>query len=426
MLYYGSGSRETVFSETDLREGLYQALERLGSRHKVIAVGPDITRFHSRAGYLTALAWRYYGEALRDVLPALGTHAPMTADQMDAMYTGIPHELFRVHDWRNELATLGVVPATKVRELSEGKLDFEWPAQVNRRLVEGGYDLILSIGQVVPHEVIGMANYNKNLFVGTGGREGINFSHYLGAVYGMERLMGEIDSPVRALLDYTSDHFSDQLPQVVYVLTVVSTDEDGRLQVRGLFIGDDRECYEKAARLSQEVNITRVDKPLPNVVAYMDPSEYHSTWIANKAVYRTRMAIADGGRLTVIAPGVKEFGEDPEIDRLIRKYGYVGTERVLDLVEKNQELRENLGTAAHLIHGSTEGRFSVVYCPGHLSRSEIEKVNYGYGDLGEMMERYNPEGRAEGFHQLPDGEEFYLIKNPALGLWTFGDSGRRV
>jgi len=418
MLYYSKGSAETNLDNEDLKVGLYQALELLGTRRKVIAVGPDITRFHSRAGYLTEQAWRYYGPALTDVLPALGTHAAMTPEEMRSMYGEVPAGLFRVHDWKNDLETLGEVPSDVVKELSEGKLDFEWPAQVNSRLANGDYDLILSIGQVVPHEVIGMANYNKNLFVGTGGRDGINRSHYLGAVYGMERIMGRVDSPVRALMDYASDRFGASLPHVVYVLTVVAADAEGELRTRGLFIGDDRECYQEAARLAQQVNITRVGKPLPNVVAWMDPSEYRSTWIGNKAIYRTRMAIADGGRLTVIAPGVKEFGEDPEIDRLIRKYGYAGTENVLRLVWENRDLQESLGTAAHLIHGSTEGRFSVVYCPGRLSREEVESVNFSYADPDEMLQRYTPGARSDGYHRLPDGEEFYLVKNPALGLWT--------
>jgi len=417
MLYYAQGSKETALTDQDLKQGLYEALDKLGTKRKVIAVGPDYTRYHSRAGFLTEAAWRYYDRVLTDVLPALGTHAPMTEAEIDSMYGEVPHDLFRVHDWKNGLTSLGAVPSGKVKELSEGKLDFEWPAEVDELLVKGGYDLILSLGQVVPHEVIGMANHSKNLFVGTGGSGGINLSHYLGAVYGMERILGRADSPVRALMDYAVDHFSDKLPPVVYVLTVVSVDKNGVLKTRGLFIGDDRECYERAAALAAEVNITYVEKPLKNVVAYMDPEEFKSTWIGNKAIYRTRMAIADGGHLTVIAPGVKECGEDPELDVLIRKYGYVGTEKVLQLVEENADLQENLGTAAHLIHGSTEGRFSVTLCAGYLSREEVEQINYIYGDVEEMLKRYTPEERSDGYNRLPDGEEFYLVKNPALGLW---------
>ena len=179
-----------------------------------------------------------------------------------------------------------------------------------------------------------MANYNKNLFVGTGGSEGINKSHFVGAVYGMERLMGKADNPVRKLLNYASEHFIKHLP-VVYIHTVVGRDDDGCLVVRGLFIGDDAEVFTRAADLSLKVNFITLDKPLKKVIVYLDPSEFKSTWLGNKSIYRTRMAIADKGELIVLAPGVKEFGEDPEIDRLIRKYGYFGTPETL------RKLREN-------------------------------------------------------------------------------------
>ncbi|NOR33304.1 MAG: D-mannonate epimerase, partial [Bacteroidales bacterium] len=144
-----------------------------------------------------------------------------------------------------------------------------------------------------------------------------------------------------------------------------------------------------------------------------------STWLGNKSIYRTRMAIADGGELVVLAPGLKEFGEDAEIDRLIRKYGYQTTPEILKAVKENTDLQENLSAAAHLIHGSTEERFSVTYCPGHLSKEEIEAVNYQYEELDEMTARYDSGILKEGFNTMPDGEHIYYISNPALGLWSW-------
>jgi nickel-dependent lactate racemase len=312
------------------------------------------------------------------------------------------------------------VPGTYLEEISGGKVHYSWPAQVNRLLTEGGHDLILSIGQVVPHEVIGMANYNKNIFVGTGGPEGINKSHFLGAAYGMEQIMGRADTPVRKVLNYAEEHFASHLP-IVYVLTVVGKDSSGNLGVRGLFIGDDEECFNLASELSLKVNFNMLDRPLKKVVVYLDPTEFKSTWLGNKSVYRTRMAIDNGGELLVLAPGVGEFGEDQQIDGLIRKYGYQTTEEILGFIEKNEDLRNNLSAAAHLIHGSAEGRFSITYCPGHLSRSEIESVNYQFDDLETMLNRYDPEKLRDGYNTLPDGEEIYYISNPALGLWAFKD-----
>jgi nickel-dependent lactate racemase len=415
MLYYSRGSENDNLGAEDLKQGLCEALDRLGSKQKVLALPPDITRFYSRAGELTRYAWEYYGDKLTDILPAVGTHFAMTEPEIERMFGDVPVSLFREHDWRGGLATLGEVPAEFVREVSEGKVDFAWPAQVDKLLVEGGFDLILSLGQVVPHEVVGMANYNKNIFIGTGGVEGINKSHYLGAVYGMERMMGRTDTPVRRVLNYASDHFGRDLP-IVYVQTVVGPSEDG-LVTRGLFIGDDIECFNLAAELSLKVNFQMLDEPLQKVVVYLEAEEFKSTWLGNKSVYRTRMAMADGGELIVLAPGLREFGEDKQIDTLIRKYGYVGTEKILKAVEENEDLRANLSAAAHLIHGSSEGRFAITYCPAHVSRQEIESVNYQYADLAEMTAKYDPKKLKDGFNTVA-GETIFYISNPGLGLWS--------
>ena len=417
MIYYENGSPTTALSHEDMRRGLYEALDKLGERQKVLAVPPDYTRLPSRAGELTKITWEYYGDKLTDILPALGTHTPMTEGQIDHMFGKTPKTLFRDHDWRNDVITLGEVPAEYIRDISEGKVDFAWPAQVNKLLVEGGFDLILSIGQVVPHEVVGMANYNKNVFVGTGGAEGINKSHFLGAAYGIERILGRSNSPVRKVLNYASEHFAKHLP-IVYVLTVVAKDNEGKLKVRGLYIGDDHECYFRAAELSLKVNFIMLDKPLKKVVVYLDPEEFKSTWLGNKSVYRTRMAIADKGELIVLAPALKEFGEDKQIDALIRKYGYLTTPEILELTRKNDDLKNNLSAAAHLIHGSAEDRFTITYCPGHLTEQEIKSVNFSYANLNEMMQIYNPDKLKDGYNTLPSGEEIFYISNPAIGLWA--------
>lgn len=416
MLYYSRGNKNENLSDDDLRAGLNEALLKFGKPKKVLALPPDFTRFHSYAGALTEMAWEFLGDKLTDIMPALGTHAPMTDDQIDKMFGKIPHQLFRVHNWRSDVVTLGEVPAEYVRKVSEGRVDYSWPAQVNKLLIEGHYDLILSIGQVVPHEVIGMANYNKNIFVGTGGHEGINKSHFLGAAYGMERIMGRASNPVRAVLNYASEHFAQSLP-VLYIHTVVEKTEDGLL-VRGLYISDDSSGFELAAKLSLEVNFIKLEKPIKKCIVYLDPSEFKSTWLGNKSIYRTRMALADDAELIVLAPGLHEFGEDKEIDRLIRKYGYRNTPFILEQTRKNEELQKNLSAAAHLIHGSSENRFKIIYCPGKLTKEEIESVNYQYASLKDMSDKYRINELRDGFNVMPDGEEIFYVSNPALGLWA--------
>jgi nickel-dependent lactate racemase len=415
-MFCAVGGIDVELGPGKLHELLAESLGKLGRRERVLAVPPDITRLHSQAGVLTCAARELLGDRLKAVLPAIGTHAAMTEAQMDQMYPGVPHELFQVHHWRTDVETLGEVPAEFIYQQSEGKLNVPWPAQTNRLISQGGFDLILSIGQVVPHEVIGMANYNKNILIGAGGRQSINLSHYLGAVYGMERIMGRAENPVRAVLNYASDQFLRELP-IVYVQTVVGRRADGGLAVRGLFIGDDVECFHRAAELSLKVNFELVPEPIKKAVVYLDPHEFHSTWLGNKAVYRTRMALADGAELIILAPAVREFGEDKCIDALIRKYGYRGTPATLAAVEANADLAAELSAAAHLIHGSSEGRFTITWCPGRMSREEIEGVGFNYGNYAEMSERYNPDRLSHGYNQL-DGEELFFVSNPGLGLWA--------
>lgn len=420
MLYYARGSKTDVITEDDVRAALEGVFDRIGPRNRVLAIPPDYTRLNSYAGPITSMVNEYFGDRLTDVMPALGTHSPMTEEQIASMYQGVPLEKFRIHDWRNDVVTVGEVPAAYVEEVSEGKVSYTWPSQVNKLLLDPSFDLILSIGQVVPHEVIGMANYTKNIFVGVGGAEGINKSHFLGASYGMERIMGRAKTPVRDVLEYARTHFIPELP-IVYVLTVRAKDEkSGELVTRGLFIGDDFECFEKASALSLETNFIMVDHEIRKCVVYLDPAEFKSTWLGNKAVYRTRMALADGAELVILAPALKEFGEDPEIDRLIRKYGYKGTPHTLEATEANEDLRNNLSASAHLIHGSSEGRFKITYCPGpDMTREEIESVGFAWGNLEETLRRYPIERMKDGWNWMPDGEEVYYISNPALGLWAY-------
>ena len=415
-LYYQQGGPEAELSAESLRDALFQALDQLGPRRKVLAVPPDGSRFHSRAGELTQYAHAYYGDRLGCVLPALGTHTAMTPAALTRMFGDIPQRLFAVHNWRTDVVTLGELPASFIAEQSGGLLDYTWPAQVNRMIPQGGFDLVLSIGQVVPHEVIGLANYNKNILIGTAGPLSIHRSHYLGAVVGMERIMGRMDNPVRRVLNRAADEFLKDIP-IVYVLTVIGFNRSCELVVRGLFVGDDLECFRLASELSVQCNVLLLDRPIRKAVVYLDPEEFHSTWLGNKAIYRTRMALADGAELIVLASGVKQFGEDPTIDRMIRRFGYHGTPETLDKVKKNPDLAAELSTAAHLIHSSSEGRFNITYCPGGLSREETEGVGFRYADLASTMARYNPEKLHNGCNTV-DGEEIFFISHPALGLWA--------
>ncbi|MDF7824988.1 lactate racemase domain-containing protein [Pontiellaceae bacterium B12227] len=414
---------QVSISEAELQDLVFQTVENAGKDlKKVLLLPPDHTRLNSMAGPITAMVYeKLTGEGTAvDILPTLGTHNPMTEAQLRMMFgEAIPLDAFKVHDWRNDVVRKGVIPGEMLSELSGGKVDYTVGVEVNKMLFDG-YDLILSIGQVVPHEVVGMANYTKNIVVGAGGSDIINKSHFLGAVSNMETLLGRTGSPVRKLFNHAVDTYLSDLP-ISYMLTVMEQDyETGEMHMRGFYAGEDAACYNEACKLARAVNITLLDREPKKVVVYLDPHEFQSTWLGNKSVYRTRMAIADEGELVVLAPALKEFGEDPTIDKLIRKFGYRGTPATLKYVDEDEELRSNLGAAAHLIHGSSEGRFSITYCPGDgVTLDEVRSVGFEAAPYEEMVTRYNPETLKDGWNTLPDGEEIFYISNPALGLWAY-------
>ncbi len=414
---YRIAEADTGLTRGEIREALLASLEGRTLK-KALILPPDFTRFHSGAGYITNVYYHALTEkgVQVDIMPALGTHVPVTETQWVAMFGDIPFARMLVHNWRTDVVKIGEVPADFISDITEGLWTESVAVEVNRRVMDESYDLIISPGQVVPHEVIGMANHAKNLFVGVGGSEMINRSHMIGAVYGMERMMGKDHTPVRRIFDYGMEHFLKDRP-ILFVLTV-TTAPGGRICTHGLFIGEGRECLTNAVKLAQQKNIDFVEHGLKKCVVYLDPSEFKSTWLGNKAVYRTRMAMADGGELIILAPGVERFGEDDRVDGLIRKYGYRGRLHTLEEFRKpeNDDLRENMGAAAHLIHGSSDGRFSITYAVKDITKEEIASVGFNAADYDETAKKYDPQKLAYGYNDV-DGEEIYYIPNPALGLW---------
>ena len=388
--------------------------------HKVLIIPPDFTRFYSNAGYITNQYYHMLKErgCEVDILIAQGTHEPLTEELFRKMYGDIPYEVMIPHRWKEDTVRIGEIPADFVREITEGIWDEEEniPVEVNWRLMDPSYDLVISVGQVVPHEVIGMANHSKNIFVGIGGCEMINKSHMIGAVFGMERIMGKDHSPVRKIFDYALEHFLRDIP-LIFVMTITTAPHD-QIVTHAVMIGDERKALEDAITQAQRYNLDFVDRPIKKCVVYMNPEEFQSTWVANKSIYRTRMAMADGGELVVLASGVKKFGENPEQDTIIRKYGYAGRLEILKLFQEQKDLRENMGTAAHLIHGSSDGRFSVTYAVENISEEEIQKVHFNSASYQDMVKKYNPDKLHYGWNKLPDGEEIFYIPNPAVGLWA--------
>ena len=415
---YGMGTEYGVLDEKKIMDFLEGVVRELPRAERILLVPPDITRRYSYAGPATAYFYHELSRTARvEIMPALGTHRAMTREEQILLFgPDIPEEAYLYHDWRRDTVKIGTVPAEFISQVSGGRWTRAMEAETDRRLMDGTYDLVISLGQVVPHEVIGMANYTKNILVGLGGREMINDSHLMGAVCGMERIIGNIDSPVRAVFDYAQEHFLKNIP-LVYLLTVTGQEKE-KTAVYGIFAGTSRHVFEEAGKLAMKRNIIYVPKPMKKVVAYLEPGEFSTAWVGNKSIYRTRMMIEDGGELLVIAPGLRGFGENEEVDGLLRKYGYRGTEYTMNLVQKG--VFERTGMApAHMIHSSSEGRFTITYAvdPEHISPKEMRQVGYEYMDVREALSRYPMDRLKEGFNVMRDGEEIYVVKNPALGLW---------
>ena len=411
---------DAQIAETVLRL-LTEARSRFGKEFKrVLLLPPDLTRAHSGAGRITELLYNALPDAHVEVIPTLGQHVPHTEAENKWMFGTIPEERIFAHDWRNGCTRVGTIPASLLNETTEGVADWDIPVDLNSKLMDEPWDLIVNVGHVVPHEVLGFANHNKNYYIGLGGQETICASHIAAAVYGIENNLGCLVTPLRACYNWSEKEHLAHLPDV-YLQIVMRRDEQNKLVTSGIYVGDDVETYLEAARASREQNITVFDEPVKKIVAVMQADEFRATWVANKAVYRTRMALADGGELLILAPGVERFGEQPEVEALIRKYGYKGTPRTLALYKMEQDMQEIPHGVAHLIHGSSEGRFTIRYAPGHLSQAEIEQVGYEYADLDAMQRRYAPEQMEEGWNVMPDGEKVFYISTPSAGLWATKD-----
>ncbi len=418
MKEYSAKSFDGVISDQEVFRVLDQTLEQVKGAKRVLLVPPDITRCYSYAGKITGYCYRKLAkEAEVKIMPALGTHRMMTREEQVSFIGGdIPESAYLYHNWRTDTVKIGTIPAAYIEKISDGTSRLDIDAEVNKCLVDGSFDLILSIGQVVPHEVVGMANYSKNILVGLGGRQMINQSHMVGAIYNLENIMGETDTPVRLLFDYAEENFLKDVP-LAYILTV-TTEENHEAQIHGIFTGAARRPFEQAAELAKRWNITYLPKRVHKVVAYLEPEEFTSTWVGNKAIYRSRMIIEDGGELLVLAPGLLHFGENDEVDGLIRQYGYRGTPYALNLWKDGKFANADM-VAAHIMHGSTEGRFTVTYATdtSKVTKEEVESIGYCHMDYQEAAARYDMEKLPDGYYTMPDGEEIYVIKTPALGLW---------
>jgi nickel-dependent lactate racemase len=371
----------------NLRSIVEQALDVIQPGERVLAIIPDKTR-DDNTHELFPIAdefLRKRGVAAFDALVAQGTHPPMSEAQK---FAKIGNRDFRGsifdHRWDepDELITLGELSADLTRELTGGLIDHAVPVTINKLLAPGVYDTVIVFGATVPHEVAGFAGGAKYFFPGVAGPELTHTTHWLGALAGIENIIGRVDTPTRRLIEAAAD----LIPARIISLNTVVSRNDGELTTYALFTGDIREAFRRAAEVSRQVHIRYTGRKYKRVVALLDP-HYDELWVGGKASYKLGAIIEAGGELIIYAPHLTKLSETH--GALIEKYGYAPLESVRDMLGVSQELRENLCIAAHLAHVAyagridTEGkivpRYQITMATG-LDEETCRRVNLGYLD----------------------------------------------
>ena len=358
----------------------------------MLAIIPDKTR-DDNTDLLFPIATEFLARrsvAAFDALVAQGTHPPMSQAQKLAKIgvgigaTSFAGQLFD-HRWNEpeELTTLGELSADTVRELTGGLIEHAVSVSINKLLAPGVYDVVVVFGATVPHEVAGFAGGAKYFFPGVAGPELTHTTHWLGALAGIENIIGEVETPTRKLIEAAADLIT---AHVISLNSVVSRDANGELVTYALFTGDFREAFRRAAEVSRQVHIRYTGRKYQTVVALLDP-HYDEMWVGGKASYKLGAIIEDGGELIVYAPHLTKISETH--GALIEKYGYAPLEVVRDMLGASAELRENLCIAAHLVHVAYAGRtdehgrvvprYQITMATG-LDEETCRRVNLGYLD----------------------------------------------
>lgn len=372
----------------DLSRIVHQALDDVRHGERVLAIIPDKTR-DDNTHVLFPLVAEFLAQrdvASFDALVAQGTHPPMSREQKLSKI-GLENFSGRLFDHRwdepEELIVLGELSASTVKELTGGLIEQAVPVSINKLLAPGVYDTVLVFGATVPHEVAGFAGGAKYFFPGVAGPELTHTTHWLGALAEIENIIGRVETPTRRLIEAAADLIA---ARVISFNSVVSRKADGELVTYGLFTGDIKEAFRRAAEVSKQVHIRYTGRKYKTVVALLDP-HYDEMWVGGKASYKLGAVIEDGGELIIYAPHLTKLSETH--GALIEKYGYAPLESVRDMLGASPELRENLCIAAHLAHVAYAGRtdeqgrivprYRITMATG-LDEATCRRVNLGYLD----------------------------------------------
>ncbi len=418
--FVGTGSPEGDLSRSDLHAILEQSLLRVAPGARLLSIIPDKTRDDNTDILFPIAAEILQGRQISqfDALVAQGTHVPMTDEEkrskIGANENSVPG-LGHVYDhqWNvpEELVTIGELSAARVTELTGGLITKAVPVNLNRRLGPGVYDTVLIFSATVPHEVAGFAGGAKYLFPGVAGPDLTHATHWLGALAGIENVIGRVETPTRHMIEAAADFVA---AQIITLNSVITREEDNRLRTHALFAGDFRGAFRRAAEVSREVHIKYTGRKYQRVVALLD-EHYDELWVGGKASYKLGGIIEAGGELIIYAPHLRSISETH--GRLIEKYGYAPLDRVREMVALSTELQNNLAVAAHLAHVSYAGqrddsgrvvpRYRITMASA-LDEETCRRVHLGFMDHRKF--------RREDYENDPDtlvveraGRDLYLV-----------------
>ncbi len=350
---------------------------------RVLVLTPDATRTCPLPMMVRAVKEVVGRECARlDFMVALGTHPPMGRDSILALYNirdapGLWEGCdFMDHRWDrpDTFTRLGSIGPNEVEAISGGLLREEVPIEVNRAALE--HDLILILGPVFPHEVVGFSGGAKYLFPGISGGEFLHFFHWLGAVITCKRIIGVKDTPVRRMIHRAMR----EIPVPMHCLAMV-VGLDGSLC--GFFAGDLEGAWSRAVDLSSMVHVVNKDRPY-RVVLGQSPAMYEEIWTAGKVMYKLEQVVAPGGTLIIYAPHVREVSRS--WGHHIERIGYHTRDYFLTRMERFGDVPR--GVLAHLTHVKGTGTFlddvevsdvNVVLATG-ISQDVCERINLGYMD----------------------------------------------
>lgn len=415
---HGKGNAKNPLSTRESEALIAEALQdSVFTGKKILLITPDLSRscplpFLFRMIH-SVLAPRV---SQLDVMVALGTHPPLNEEQMNRLFGMTPQDRqsrfakvrFLNHAWQDadSLLSLGTIPASDIAELTEGLFSMDVPVTINKAILD--YDILLVVGPVFPHEVVGFSGGNKYFYPGIAGKEIIDFFHWLGAVITNPKIIGTKYTPVRAVLDRAAK----MIPRERRALALVVKEKD----LYGLYYGTPEEAWSDAADLSNSLHIIYKDHPYHTVLSCA-PEMYDELWVGAKCMYKLEPVVADGGELIIYAPHIHEIAASH--GRIIREIGYHTRDYFLKQWDRFKHYP--WGVLAHSTHvrgigtfenGVEKPRIRVTLATG-IPESICREINLGYRDPATIRPS-DYEGREEeGILLVPHaGEQLYKLRNP--------------